>query len=106
MAATILEEGANSPADVYYGQDAGALGALAKAGRFTPLPEDVLNQVEPRFRSPEGFWIGTSGRARTVVYNTNELAEANLPDDMFGFCAPEWQGRIGWAPTNGSFRLL
>jgi iron(III) transport system substrate-binding protein len=106
MAATILEEGANSPADVYYGQDAGALGALAKAGRFTPLPEDVLNQVEPRFRSPEGFWIGTSGRARTVVYNTNELAEANLPDDMFGFCAPEWQGRIGWAPTNGSFQAF
>jgi iron(III) transport system substrate-binding protein len=106
MAVTILEEGANSPADVYYGQDAGALGALANTGRFVQLPESSLNQVEPRFRSPEGLWVGTSGRARTVVYNTETLSEADLPDDIFGFCAPEWQGRIGWAPTNGSFQAF
>ena len=106
MAATILEEGSNSPADVFYGQDAGALGALAQLGRLTKLPEDMLDQVEPRFRSPEGAWIGTSGRARTVVYNTDVLNEADLPDDIFGFCAPEWKGRLGWAPTNGSFQAF
>lgn len=106
MAATILEEGTNSPADIYYGQDAGALGALAKAGRLAVISDELLNQVEPRFRSPDGQWIGTSGRARTVVYNTNTLAEADLPDDIFGFCAPEWKGRLGWAPTNGSFQAF
>ena len=106
MAATILEEGANSPADIYYGQDAGALGALAKAGRLAQLPDSILNQVEPRFRSPERFWVGTSGRARTVVYNTDKLTEAVLPDDIFGFCSPEWKGRVGWAPTNGSFQAF
>jgi len=106
MAATILEEGQNSPADIYYGQDAGALGALAKAGRLATLPDTLLNQVEPRFRSPDGLWVGTSGRARTVVYNTDQLSEADLPDDIFGFCAPEWRGRLGWAPTNGSFQAF
>jgi iron(III) transport system substrate-binding protein len=106
MAATILEEGPNSPADIYYGQDAGALGALAAAGRLAPLPDDVLNQVDPRFRSPDGLWVGTSGRARVVVYNTQKLSETDLPDDIFGFCAPEWQGRLGWAPTNGSFQAF
>jgi iron(III) transport system substrate-binding protein len=106
MAATILEEGPNSPADIYYGQDAGALGALAAAGRLAPLPEDVLSQVDPRFRSPDGLWVGTSGRARVVVYNTQELSEADLPDDIFGFCVPEWHGRLGWAPTNGSFQAF
>jgi iron(III) transport system substrate-binding protein len=106
MAATILEEGANSPADIYYGQDAGALGVLAKNDRFLPLSRDILNRVEPRFRSPTGLWIGTSGRARTVVYNTARLTEVELPDDLFGFCAPEWKGRLGWAPTNGSFQAF
>ena len=105
IAATILEEGTNSPADIYYGQDAGALGALAKAGRLSVLTDDILNQVEPRFRSPEGQWVGTSGRARTVVYSTT-LNEADLPDDIFGFCGPEWKGRLGWAPTNGSFQAF
>ncbi len=106
MAATILEEGANSPADVYYGQDAGALGALAKASRLTVLADDILNQVEARFRSPDGQWVGTSGRARTVVYNTDKLSEADLPDDIFGFCDAKWKGRLGWAPTNGSFQAF
>jgi iron(III) transport system substrate-binding protein len=106
MAATILEEGANSPADVYYGQDAGALGALAKTGRFKVLPDDLLNQVEARFRSPEGQWLGTSARARVVVYNTDKVAETDLPDEIFGFCDPVWQNRLGWAPTNGSFQAF
>lgn len=106
LAATILEEGANSPADVYFAQDAGALGALAEAGRLVQLPESILSQVEPRFRSPQGNWVGTSGRARVVVYNTNRLSETDLPDDIFGFCAPEWKGRLGWAPTNGSFQAF
>ncbi|MCB0155287.1 MAG: extracellular solute-binding protein, partial [Anaerolineae bacterium] len=106
MAATILEEGANSPADVYYGQDAGALGALAKTGRLQVLADDILSQVEPRFRSPEGQWIGTSARARTVIYNSTNLAETDLPDDIFGFCDAAWQGRLGWAPTNGSFQAF
>ncbi|MEW5961532.1 MAG: extracellular solute-binding protein [Chloroflexota bacterium] len=106
MAATILEESDNSPADIYYGQDAGALGALAKAGRLAPLPEDVLNLVAPRFRSPEGLWIGTSGRARVIVYNPERTNEADLPDDIFGLCDPKWKGRLGWAPTNGSFQAF
>jgi iron(III) transport system substrate-binding protein len=107
MAATILEEGDNSPADLFYGQDAGALGALAKAGRLTKLPDDLLALVnDPRFSSPEGFWVGTSARARVVVYNPERVNEADLPDDIFGFCAPEWKGRVGWAPTNGSFQAF
>lgn len=106
MAATILEEGDNSPADLYYGQDAGALGALAKAGRLTKLPDDILEQVDARFRSPEGTWIGTSGRARVIVYNPERVNKADLPDDIFGLCAPEWHGRVGWAPTNGSFQAF
>lgn len=104
MAATILEEGNNSPADVYYGQDAGALGALERAGRFLTLPEDLLAQVDPRFHSRSGQWIGTSGRARVFVYNMNELSPEQLPNNVWDLLEPEWAGRVGWAPTNGSFQ--
>jgi len=104
MAAAILEEGDNSPADLFFGQDAGALGALAQTGRFTTLPDTLLEQVEPRFRSPDGQWIGISGRARVLVYNTDELSEADLPASVADLTNEEWQGRVGWAPTNGSFQ--
>ncbi|GAB4444086.1 MAG: iron ABC transporter substrate-binding protein [Chloroflexi bacterium OHK40] len=106
LAATILEEGANSPADLFFAQDAGALGALSAAGLLAQLPQATLDAVEPRFRSSQDNWVGISGRARVVVYNTEQLQESDLPTSITGFVAPEWKGRMGWAPTNGSFQAF
>jgi len=106
MAATILEEGRNSPADVYFGQDAGALGALAKAGRLAELPAEMVAQVDPRFRDDDGRWVGASGRARVLVYNTDLVQPEDLPQDIWGLTEPQWRSRIGWAPSNGSFQAF
>jgi iron(III) transport system substrate-binding protein len=104
LAATILEEGDNSPADVFFSQDAGSLGAVEAEGLLAPLPNGVLSKVDSRYRSAAGEWVGTSGRARVVGYNTDAVSEDELPDSIDGFTDPEWKGRIGWAPTNGSFQ--
>lgn len=104
LAATLLEEGAHTLADVFFAQDPGGLGAVAQM--LAPLPEDVLARVDPRFRDPQGRWVGVSGRARVVVYNTQRLSPADLPDDLWGFTGPKWKGRIGWAPTNASFQTM
>jgi iron(III) transport system substrate-binding protein len=106
LAATIVEEGPNSPADVYFGQDAGALGALQAQGLLTDLPQDILDAVEPGFRSREGQWTGTTGRVRVLAYNTDLVDPAELPDSILDLTDPEWEGRIGWAPTNGSFQAF
>jgi iron(III) transport system substrate-binding protein len=105
MLLLIQEEGANSPADVYYSQGAGFLGILSADGRLTELPADVLDRVsDDTLRSPQGDWVGLTGRARTVVYNTDVLADGDLPDSLLDFTDPQWNGRIGWAPTNASFQ--
>ncbi len=105
LAATILEEGDRSPADLFFAQDAGALGALSKEGRLSPLSGELLDRVEPRFRSPKGEWIAVTGRARTVDYNLKLVEKSDLPDSIWGFTEPKWGGgKIGWAPTNGSFQ--
>ena len=103
LALTILEEGARTPADIFFTQDAGALGLLAKQGLLAALPAYILDSVEPRFRSLEGLWVGISGRARVIAYNTDALDETDLPASLFDFLAPEWAGRLGFAPTNASF---
>ncbi|MDB9447005.1 iron ABC transporter substrate-binding protein [Anabaena sp. CS-542/02] len=104
LASAILEEGTNSPADVFFGQDAGALGALQKAGRAVKLPDSLLNKVDSAYRSPEGKWVGVTGRVRTVDYNTKLVNSEELPSSIFGFTDPKWKGKIAWAPTNGSFQ--
>ena len=104
LAATLMEEGANSPADVFFAQDAGALGALHRHNALTPLPADLLERVPARFRSPDGTWVGVSGRARVLVYNPERIAETNLPPTLDALTDPSWKGRIGWAPENASFQ--
>jgi len=106
LAATILEEGGDSPADVYYGQDAGALGALAREERLRTLDTSVLDHVAPRFRARDGRWIGTSGRVRVLAYHTDRVSESELPDELEGLTEQRFQGRVGWAPTNGSFQAF
>ena len=103
LAATILEEGDASPADVFFAQDPASLGSVALDGLFTPLDDDILTQVPAEFSDTDGAWVGVSGRARVVVYDSTVVDPASLPPTEDGFTEPEWAGRVGIAPTNGSF---
>jgi len=104
LAATLLEEGKNTPADVFFAQDPSGLGAIDTM--LSDLPSDVLSAVPEWAKDPEGRWIGTSGRARVIVYNTDVLSEAELPDSIEDLAKPEWKGRIGWPPTNSSLLAM
>lgn len=106
VAATLLEEGENSPADIFYAQDPGGLGAVSDTGLLVPLPAETLAKTESRFQSESGDWVGISGRARVLVYNTEVLSPAELPASLEELTEPQWRGRIGWAPTNGSFQAM
>jgi iron(III) transport system substrate-binding protein len=106
LAATIAEEGENTPADVFFAQDAGSLGSVAAEGLLAELPAATLDEVEERFQDPGARWVGTSGRVRVVAYNTNELSETELPDSIWDYGNPAWNGRLGLAPTNASFQAM
>lgn len=104
LAATLMEEGENSPADVFYAQDAGAIGAVED--QLQALPDGVSEKVEERFRDTNGRWTGVTGRARVLAYNTDELEAGDLPASVLGLTDPKWKGRIGIAPGNASFQAF
>jgi iron(III) transport system substrate-binding protein len=106
LAATLLEEGRNSPADVFFSQDAGALGAVATRGRLAVLPEGTLRRVPRRFRAPGKRWVGVTGRARVVAYNTDTLSPRALPKTIWGYTQARWRGLVGLPPTNASFQAF
>jgi iron(III) transport system substrate-binding protein len=104
LVATLLEEGDATPADVFVSQDAAALGALSAAGMLRPLGDEILERVEPRFRSPRGDWVGISGRVRCLVYAPERISVDELPRSLAAVAEPRYRGRFGLAPTNGSFQ--
>ena len=104
LAATIAEEGDNSPADVFFSQDAGALGSVED--RLAPMPAGIEAKVPERFRDPQGRWVGVSGRARVIAYSTERLEESEVPDSVFEVSGDKWKGRVGIAPPNASFQAF
>jgi iron(III) transport system substrate-binding protein len=96
----VIEEGPNSPADVFYAPLSDDLGPLRAAGRLAKLSDEQLDRVPQAYRSPDGAWVGVSGRALVVFYNTDKLSQDDLPDSILGFADPAWRGRIGWDPNN------
>ena len=103
LAATIIEEGDASPADAFLAQDAGSLGAVEQEGLLEQLPPKLLGQVDERFHSDEGGWVGVTGRARVIAYGPN-VEPADLPDSPLELADPEWEGRVGWSPPNASLQ--
>jgi len=104
LAAQILEEGENIRADVYFGQDAGALGALANEGVTKTLPADITDLVATEYKSVYGQWVGVSGRGRVFVYDPSKIEQ--VPSSYKDLMDPSWKGRIGIAPTNASFQAF
>jgi iron(III) transport system substrate-binding protein len=104
LAAQILEEGSNVQADVFFSQDAGALGALAKEGLTKSLPTEITDLVDASYKSKDSQWVGVSGRARVLVINPTKVTK--LPTSYKDLMEPSWKGRIAIAPTNASFQAF
>lgn len=101
LAVLLQEEGDASPADLFWAQDAAALGAVA--GSFAALPEDLVGNVPTAYRDAENRWVATSGRGRILAYSTERVSVGDLPATMADMTSDTWNGRIAVAPTNGSF---
>ena len=105
IALMILEEGDNSPADIFIAQDPGGLGFLSDEGRLATLPSEITDSVQAWAKPSDGTWIGLSGRARTLVHTATMNAD-ELPTSLQDLTDPKWKGQIGWAPTNTSFQTM
>jgi iron(III) transport system substrate-binding protein len=106
LALTLREEGPRGQADVFWAQDAGALGAIAKAGLFVELPGDLVDSIPAVFRHASGLWVATSGRARTLAYSSDRVHADALPSSVFDLADPRFRGKVGWAPANASFQAF
>ena len=103
LAGTLILEGANSPADIFFSQDPISLGKVAKEGFFDKLPPKILENVPNWAIDKNNYWVGTSGRSRSLVVDTRNVEDSELPNDIYGLADEKFRNRLGLAPTNSSF---
>ncbi len=91
----IAAEGDETKADAYITVDAGNLAAAAEEGLFQPIESEVLSSAIPaELSDPDGLWYGLTVRARTIVYNPDEIAVDDLPTSYEELAEPAWNDRV------------
>jgi len=104
LAAQILEEGGNSPADIFLAQDAGSLGAISAAGLFTPIANDVATLIPNQYIAENREWVGLTARVRVFAYDPNKIK--TLPLSISDLTKPIYKNQLAIAPTNASFQAF
>jgi iron(III) transport system substrate-binding protein len=73
-----------------------------------PVESDILNaNIAEPFRDPEGRWYGLSVRARTVVYNPDNVTEEELAslNEYRDLADPIWRGRLCMRPASHIYTI-
>ena len=104
LAAQLLEEGERTQADLFFSQDAGALGALAKEGRLAELDDSITGRVLDGYADTKSHWVATSARARVIAFNPTIAPEVEQMTSIDDILDPKYKAQIGIAPTNASFQ--
>lgn len=104
LSAQILEEGSNSPADLFIAQDAGSLGAIAEAKLFTVLPAGVAADIPTKYIDANRNWVGMTGRTRVFAYAPDRVKV--LPLSVADLTKPIYKDQIGIAAVNASFQAF
>ncbi|HEV2757370.1 MAG TPA: extracellular solute-binding protein [Actinomycetota bacterium] len=104
LALLIAEEGDASPADVFLSQSPGPAEFLQQEGRLGAIPGEARDLVPPEWQGRDGEWVGVTARQRVLVYNTEMVAEEDLPESVFDLVRPEYEAAVAVAPTNASFQ--
>ncbi len=102
----LVQEGANSPADVFLTENSPAMVLVDNAKLFAPLAADTLAEVPENFRPSHGRWIGIAARSTVFAYDKTKLTEDKLPKSMLDLADPAWKGRWAASPSGADFQAI
>jgi iron(III) transport system substrate-binding protein len=106
LANQIIQEGARSPADVFFTENSPALMSLQERELLAPVDTGTLAHVPSKYDSPDGDWVGVTARVNVLVYNTNLLRPDEVPTSVLTLGGPAWKNKIAIAPSETDFQPI
>jgi len=106
IASQILQEGADSPADVFFTENSPELILLDEKGLLAPVDPATLAKVPAKYSAADGDWLGVLARENVLDFNASMISESALPASLMDLSKPEWAGKVGIAPSDADFLPL
>ncbi|WP_342361690.1 extracellular solute-binding protein [Terrarubrum flagellatum] len=101
LANQLIEEGANSPADLFYSEQAPPIAAIDEKGLLAPASAEALSAIPANLASVNKTWLAIAQRCRVVAYNKAMVKDAELPKSILECATPAWKDRVGYVIRDG-----
>lgn len=106
MSNQLIEEGKNSPADVFLTENSPAMVGVAKAGLLAPVDQATQSQVPAQYRPSTGDWTGIAARSTVLAYNKDKLSTDKLPKSLMDLADPAWKDQVGASTGGADFQAI
>ncbi len=106
IAAQLLQEGADSPADVFFTENSPELILLDEKGLLAPVAAATLRAVPAQYNAATGDWLGVLARENVLAYDPALIQPGALPASLLDLATPAWQGKLAIAPSDADFLPL
>ena len=106
LADDIVNEGSHSPADVIFTENSQVLEFLQGKGLLTKVDASTLAHTPAKYNSPQGDWVGVSGRVSVLIYNPALISESQLPTSVLQLADPKYKGKLAIAPQETDFQPI
>ncbi len=103
LTAQIEQEGAGSPADVFFTENTDFLQELADKKLLAAVDPATLANVPAADSAPDGTWSGISERISALVYNPTMITPDQLPKSVLDMADPKYKGQFELAPGEADF---
>jgi iron(III) transport system substrate-binding protein len=106
LANQIAAEGAKSPADVIFTENSQVLEFLQGKGLLAQVSSSTLADTPAKYDSPDGDWVGVSGRVSVLIYNPALISASQLPTSVMQLADPKYKGKLAIAPGETDFQPI
>lgn len=106
MAQQIIQEGKNSPADVFLTENSPAISAVENAGLLGDPGSQAIANVPQAYRPSTDKWVGIAARSTVFAYNKSKVKESDLPKSLMDLAEPAWKGRWAASPSGADFQAI
>lgn len=101
LASQLVEEGANSPADIFFSEQSPPIASLQEKGLLSKVDAGTLEAIPAKFAAKDGTWVGASVRTRVITYNKKLITSDELPKSIMDVATPAFKGKVAYVKQDG-----
>ena len=101
LASQIVEEGVNSPADLFFSEQSPPIASLQEKGMLAKIDPDTLAAIPAKYAAQDGTWVGASVRTRVITYNKKLITPDALPKSILDVATEAFSGKVAYVKQDG-----